>query len=372
MNLENLHTLIDRYEVNYYMLNDSDHDEKFKWAAARGFRDVWFSKEYENLTFSKKFDLAMKCSSIMINNSMISPTTGVVKMAEQKPQEIEALFTELLYAPFDSIEQLQEHMDTFLDKTEAIRQELFPRFYRYKQDRHAVSCYLAFFAPESHFVYRYSDAEEFALRIEFGKDIGSGSSFSLSNYYEMANAVVQAFKEHPSLIEKHDNLFKDSDTYYYDASLHLMAFDLMYCCRCYNFCGNMEYAKKKDSIKAYTAQQLKEKEQLEHKKKIEEVESAIHQIDVGIDEYREISLLGVEVTQDKYGTGIVIEQENNKIKVQFENAVSTFIINKKYSQRPHFEDDEDIVEAFTQYDELLQKRQRLETELSRLRTKITL
>ena len=372
MNLENLHTLIDRYEENYYMINDSDHDEKFKWAAARGFRDVWFSKEYENLPFSKKFDLAMKCSSIMINNSMISPTTGIVKMAEQKPQEIEALFTEILYSPFDSIEQLQEHMDTFLDKTEAIRQELFPRFYRYKQDRHAVSCYLAFFAPESHFVYRYSDAEELALRIEFGKDLGSGSNFSLSNYYEMASAVVQALKEHTSLIEKHDKLFKDSDTYYYDESLHLMAFDLMYCCRCYNFYGNMEYAKKKDSIKAYTAQQIKEKEQLEHKQKIEEVESAIHQIDVGIDEYREISLLGVEVTQDKYGTGIVIEQENNKIKVQFENAVSTFIINKKYSQRPRFEDDEDIVKAFTKYDDLLQKRQRLETELRRLQTSSSL
>lgn len=33
MNLENLHTLIDRYEENYYMINGSDHDEKFKWGA---------------------------------------------------------------------------------------------------------------------------------------------------------------------------------------------------------------------------------------------------------------------------------------------------------------------------------------------------
>ena len=65
-------------------------------------------------------------------------------MAEKRPEEAEALFTKLLYAPYGSLEELQDHMDTFLDKTEEIRQELFPRYYRYKQDRHAVSSYLAF------------------------------------------------------------------------------------------------------------------------------------------------------------------------------------------------------------------------------------
>ncbi len=369
MNTDNLHTLIDRYEENYYTINDSNHNEKFKWEAVRGFRDVWFSEESKGLPFSKKFDLAMKNSSIMINNSMISPTAGIVKMAEQRPEEIEALFTDLLYAPYSSVEQLQEYMDTFLDKTEVMRQELFPRFYRYKQDRHAVSCYLAFFAPERHFVYRYSDAEEFALHIEYGKDIGSGLNFNLSNYYEMANIVVQAFKEHPSLIEKHNKLFKDSDIYFYDESLHLMAFDLMYCCRCYNFYGGIEHARKKDSIKAYTAQQLREKEIMECKQRIEELESEIHQIDVSLDEYQEISLLGVEVTQAKYGTGVVIEQDGNKIRVKFENAELVFIINKKYTQRPRFEDDEDIVEAFTMYDDLLLKKQKLEKELEVVRIK---
>lgn len=147
MNTKNLHALIDKYEENYYMINGSGHDEKFKWAAVRGFRDVWFSEESKGLPFSKKFDLAMKHSSIMINNSIISPTNGIVKMAEERPEEIESLFTDLLYASYSSVEQLQDHMDIFLDKTEEIRQKLFPRFYRYKQDRHAASCYLAFFSP---------------------------------------------------------------------------------------------------------------------------------------------------------------------------------------------------------------------------------
>lgn len=41
MNTENLHELINRYENNYALVNDSKNDEKFKWDAVRGFRDVW-------------------------------------------------------------------------------------------------------------------------------------------------------------------------------------------------------------------------------------------------------------------------------------------------------------------------------------------
>ena len=108
------------------------------------------------MTFAQLFDAATKRSSVLINNSMISPTTGIVKMAEQRPKEVERLVREVLFAEYESIADLQNNMDGFLEEIEKIRQDLFPRFYRYKQDRHAASCYLAFYAPEEHFIYRYS------------------------------------------------------------------------------------------------------------------------------------------------------------------------------------------------------------------------
>ena len=83
MNTENLHELINRYEDNYAMVNNSTHDEKFKWGAVRGFRDIWFSDNAASMTFAQLFDAATKRSSVLINNSVISPTTGIVKMAEQ-------------------------------------------------------------------------------------------------------------------------------------------------------------------------------------------------------------------------------------------------------------------------------------------------
>lgn len=54
MNKANLHKLIDRYEENFYILNNSEHDEIFKWRAAKQFRDVWFSKEAAAMPFFRK------------------------------------------------------------------------------------------------------------------------------------------------------------------------------------------------------------------------------------------------------------------------------------------------------------------------------
>lgn len=366
MNTENLHELINRYENNYEMVNNSTHDEKFKWGAVRGFRDIWFSEQASSMSFAQLFDAATKRSSVLINNSVISPTTGIVKMAEQRPEEVERLVRDVLFADYETISELQDHMDGFLEEIEKIRQELFPRFYRYKQDRHAVSCYLSFFAPETHFIYRYSEAEEFAQYIEFGKDLGAGADFKLEKYYELAEIVVEALKEHPSLIEKHDALFKDNDHYYYDKSLHLMSFDLMYCCRCYNFYTGLRHAKKKESIKAYTAQQLKEKEEAERQQRITELEDAIHALDVQMELFEEISLLGVEVTQKMYGVGTVIAQEGSKITVQFPEKTTAYIINKQFAMRPRFENDDEVVEAFTEFDKLKAQKKKLEQELVRI------
>lgn len=366
MNMHNLHTLIDRYEQNYYMVNDKKHEEKFKWEAVQCFRNVWFQGQEDKLPFSKLFDLSMKKSSLLINNSMVSPTNGIVKMAEQRPEEIERLVRDVLFAPYESVPELQNHMDTFLAETENIRQELFPRFYRYKQDRHAASCYLSFFAPEKHYIYRYSEAEDFAKYIEFGKDLGSGADFHLENYYEMADLVVQALREHGSLMKKYEGLMKDDPNYYFDESYHLMAFDLMYCCRCYNFYEGLQHKTKKDSLRAYTQKELKAKEEADRQEKIRALEQEIQALDLRISEYREISLLGVEVTQMKYGRGIVVSQQDENIVVQFAEKKVNYIISTKYPMRPRFEDDEMIVAAYTDLAALKKKREGIQKELKSL------
>ena len=211
MNTDNLHELIRRYEANYHMINNTVNEEIFKWAVVKHFRDVWFAVDAQKLPFSERFHLATKDSSVLINNSVISPTNGVVKLAEIYPKEVEMLFKETLFSGEKEPQKVQELMDRFLDEMELLRQKAFPRYYRYKQERHAASCYLSFFDPSAHFIYRYSEAEEFAKYLEFGKDLGAGAEFSLPNYYEMATIVVEALKEYPSLIKLHEKFIEGAE-----------------------------------------------------------------------------------------------------------------------------------------------------------------
>ena len=98
MNLDNLKTLIQCYEDNLELIYNSDHDELFKWRAVQHFRDVWYAPENERLSFAQRFNKAKKESSVLIDNSRVSPSNGVVKIAEVAEQEVEHLFFDVLLA----------------------------------------------------------------------------------------------------------------------------------------------------------------------------------------------------------------------------------------------------------------------------------
>ncbi len=366
MNNENLHELINRYEQNYYLVNNSEHDEIFKWRAVKQFHDVWHSEKLNTLPFSKLFNEAKSECSILIDNSQVAPTNGIVKLAECCSDEVKVLFTNILFAETNDVDEIQNNMENFLEQIELIRQREMPQNWKYKQDRHAVSCYLSFVNPEKHYIYRYSEAEEFAKYIEFGIDIGSGENFKLSAYYKMADLVVEALKEHPSLLDKYFTLISDESKYYQDKSLHLLAFDLMYCCRAYNFYNGLTHALKKDSVKAYKLEQLREAERKQKEEQIASLQSEIHSLEIELEQYSNISLIGVEVTQNKYGKGIVVAQNGNMVTIKFGDQEVKFVLGNMYLGRPRFENDGDIVEAFTKYAQIVDELKRKNKELERV------
>lgn len=366
MNDSNLHELINRYESNYHLANNTEHNEIFKWKAVKQFRDVWFSDEYKDKPFSVMFNEAKKECSFLIDNSQVSPTNGIVKLAERQPKQVERLFRDVLFAESESVSTVQDHMEQFLCEIEKIRVAEFPQCWKYKQDRHAASCYLSFFAPDKHYMYRFSEAEEFAKYIEFGKDIGFGENFRLDYYYEMADMVVEALKQYDSLLALYRTLISDTNAYYQDDSLHLMAFDLMYCCRAYNYYAGLEHTSKKESLKAFTLQQIRDNEQKERESAIAAIEDEIHSLEIQLEPYESISLVNVTVNQTTYGIGVITKQNKNMITVQFSQIEKTFQIHKKFSMRPTFENDKEIVDAFTEYTEISEKIKQLQAQLKRL------
>ena len=365
MNWENLHELINRYEENIYTLNDSKNDEKFKWHAVQRFQDAWFAPDADALPFSELFHNAIKGSSILVNNGTVQPANGVVKLAEKAPEEVERLFREVLFADDDDdLDVRQEHMEEFLEGMEALLQQYYPASWKYRQDRHAASCYLAMYAPEKNYIYKYSPVEAFAVYTEFGKDVGSGSSFKLAHYYELADTVVAALREHPDLLKKHADLL--DDTYYKDDSLHLLAFDIIYCAETYDYFKDLRHRAKKDAIKAYTAEQQRKAEAEERQAAIDAIEQQIMQLESQLDMYRSISLVGTQVHHRSWGVGIVTQQNINMVRVRFGDNEKQFIISAKFPMRPTFEDDAEIVAVMTDYEVKTKELESLKKKLALL------
>lgn len=361
MNTENLHKLIKRYIDKYDFLIAEPQNELFKWETAYKFNKIWNDPQSAALTADQLFKMARKEMSVLVDGSMVTPASGIIKMAEQEPAKVTDLFRNVLYVEDGGDLSLrQKHMDVFLQEIDKVRAQYYPQSFKYKQDRHAVSSYLALLHPEKDYIYRYTDVNEFAKRIEFGFDIGSGSNFRLDWYYNMCNTIVEALREYPEFLEKHFAILKTApDKYYFDESLHLMAYDLMYCCRTYNLFDGIDYATKPRAVvdpdMSERYQQLLE----ENRRQIQEIKPRIEEIET-------ISLIGVSVQHRQYGTGTVTEHSGNIVAVRFENTEKRFVIHKRYPGLPIFEDNERVVEVFTEYEGLQRRLHQLLSEQKRL------
>lgn len=369
MNTTVLHQLIDRYEESIDTIYNDDHDELFKWKAMKTWREEWFKPDSAFTSFSERFTAAKRDFSLFIDNARMHPSAGVIKLWEKEPEEVERLFNKVLFAdPHGDATTVQDNMDEFLDGYEALRQKHFPRNWSYKQDRHSASVYLAMNDPEFNFVYKSNEALEMAKYIEFGFSIGSGMSFKLPNYYQMCEEIVAALKEHESLLKRH--FARLTPEYYNDQSLHLLAFDLMYCCRTYNFYRGLalpssDTKKQKNNPSMPTQEEVAQRE-AERLAKIDLLEQQISEQERICDDFEDISLIGVQVATNLHGVGTVIAQEKNIIIVRFQDTEKKYVLDSRYPARPRFEDDEEIVSAFTEYGRAQNELKRLQRELALL------
>lgn len=353
MNQDNLHELIRRYEAKMPLLYDENtNDELFKWRAVQTWWENWFASTYVYKTFIGRFKAACKDFGVLIDSSRMHPTNGVVKLWEVEPEAVESLFCDVLFAPSnEDIPTVQKNMDRFLEGYNALLQRHFPTNWSFKQDRHSASVYLAMIDPKLNYIYKSSEAITMAKYIDFGLEIGSGANFSLPNYYKLCDAIVDAMNEHEGFWQAHAKYL--DGRHYEDKNLHLLAFDLMYCCRTYGYYRGLTVSSTGKTIKkaAVTALTPEERAYLEEERlrKISAMEEEINELERSCDGCEDISLLGVQVSSPQFGSGKIIEQDINRIKVAFPDAVKPFILDKKFPARPRFENDEEIVSAFTVY-----------------------
>ena len=77
-------------------------------------------------------------------------------------------------------------------------------------------------------------------------------------------------------------------------------------------------------------------------------------------------MIDVQVTSKQYGTGIVIGQNADTIKVKFENVEKSFVLNAKYSSRPRFENDDEVIAIFTSFADNKERIKKLNRKIDEL------
>ena len=105
-----LDKLIQCYETDMDELYGGEHDEIFKWRALKTFQAEWFRADHPD--FLSRFNAATRDFSVLIDNSRMHPRSGVAKLWEKNPDEVERLFCEVLFAAdHGDLTLRQEHMD---------------------------------------------------------------------------------------------------------------------------------------------------------------------------------------------------------------------------------------------------------------------
>lgn len=369
MNTKNLHELINRYEQNVAFYNNDKNEEIFKWEAVQTFQKVWFSPGAQEAKFSELFRQAIKDSSVLVDNRYTYPTSGVIKLAGIAEAEVRHLFVDVLFAEDGGDLSLrQNNMDLFVEGFNKLLYQHFPTSYKYKQDRHAASCYLTMYAPEQNYIYKYSSAEAFAVYTEFGKNLGSGSTFSLANYYELCDLIVEALQEHPVLLDKHAAFLKEKHykTHGKKDCLRLLAFDIIYCASAYHSFSGLKHRPKEEVLRDYLKEQKLREEETARLANIAAKEEEILQLECELDVYRSISLVGIQVTDKKLGIGKVISHNVDRICVAFADMQKDYYLNAKYIWRPRFEDDAQLISAMMEYAAKIKEMEKLQKELQTL------
>ncbi len=260
MNQKHLDKIFQAYVNHFETLTNSVHDENYKWVAIQKFQTEF---NIEAPDFAAMFANATSETCNLINDRT-QPLFGIIECAKKEPEEVRKLFLDLYAPDYGDLDLRQEKIDTFINKSNLLKEKYFPGSWRYAQTQRSAMAYLMLRYPDDNFFYKYTEVTEFADCVEFYTDFANRSTFGLSTYYKMCEELIEAAKQNSALMEKHNSRFLQTDRPLYpDPKLHILAFDIMYTSQAYDFYDGISYvhldSKEKKSYleKQGTAEKLK-------------------------------------------------------------------------------------------------------------------
>lgn len=135
MNYTNLNMVLDQYIENFELLNGPEHNESWKWQAAKHFCENW---NMNSSNFAEMFKEAMAKTSVLFDGGTISPVAGLKSLMKKEGEEafVKECFEELFVDDGGDLEAR-------LNRVEAFRSKINPRIAKYwkgsKEGAHEIA-----------------------------------------------------------------------------------------------------------------------------------------------------------------------------------------------------------------------------------------
>lgn len=364
MNKHNLNLIFEQYISRFAELNDVDgNDEGYKWRAESCFVEHW---DIDAEDFVSMFKASTKEMSNLIDNATVQPIGGILLLLKQ-PNEIEFVrecFRELYEEDGGDLEARQDRIYSFMDKMNAKIDHYASGSWKYPQKMNNVIYYLSLRYPNDNYIFKATEATEWANCIEYGDDFGSGETFSLAKYYRMCDELLSAVSENEEIMELHSRRF-EKEARGFDDELHILVYDIIYCAHTYHFYtdGIIQTTSAKERIKR--AQIRDEIEGLEIElaaatERCNEIESAVDS---------KIDMIGMDVTHKVFGKGQIISQTNGIQVIAFAAGEKKFQFPTAYTGG-FLKADEGIMTALHEADIRKRELERAQKEIASLSEKI--
>jgi len=215
MNRQILRHYIKEYKLNFDRVNQ---EEIYKWQAVKCFQDNW---KIDATDFSEMLNKSLNKTKNLLDSGQYFPLRMIAQYAEQKPEQVRQIFTNLYNEEAD----LYERIENFQVDINSINDELFADKKSY-QDPRAIIVYLVLNFPERYFFYKFEMFKQFSEKLELIYKPTKGRLENIGHFNSLCEIVRHELSLDQELLKLHKNRIKDDC--YYDENLNILTQDFIY------------------------------------------------------------------------------------------------------------------------------------------------
>lgn len=218
LNKNRLHEALEQYKQDF--VSGRWDKEKYKWEAVKCFQNHW---DIDAKNFNSMLHDSLDKTDNLLTSANHFPRKMIESLAKIAPYEVRSMFIAL----FDERKDLNARINAFKVKST----ELFEKYRhgngQHYQDENAICTYLWLRFPDKYYIYKFSEAETVAEKLESDYEFKKGSyADNIRNFMRLYDEIAEELKTDDDLV----NIFQSclTDNCYSDSELRTLTVDFAF------------------------------------------------------------------------------------------------------------------------------------------------